>query len=210
MNLMRAGQQRGLWTRISARLTAPPRGAVVEEAGNAHLRPGGIAARRGDHGGSGAACRRIGDLHDLSADHRARGWTAGRSAYQSAATWPAGAGYSSAAAGTAARTDRQPSAGAVDLHRGLFGAFAAGGEGRRPAPGVGHDDVRRRGGDGPVARMVAAAPVHPPESAGLVVFLVGRSSDSPRCACCSRISPPACWMGATASLPDARLPSWRR
>ena len=48
----------------------------------------------------------------------------------------------------------------VDLHRRLSRALAAGGESRRPAAGLGHDDLRRLRRDRAVARVVAAAAVH--------------------------------------------------
>ena len=171
MNLMRAGQQHGLWTRISALLTAPPSGAVVKKP---------AALSYGLEETPPAVVTWISALQHVGVCSifmvypliiaRQAGLPAG-SDHQHPATGLPGPGNCRAAAGASARTGRQPTAGAVDFHRRLSRPFPACGEGRRTAAGVGHDDLRRRRGDGAVARVVAPAPVH---SAG-----IGRSGRLP-------------------------------
>ena len=160
MNLMRAGPQHELWTRISTLLTPPPGGAVVKKPAalsyGLEERPPAIVTWI-------SALQHVGVcsifmVYPLIIARQA-GLPAGPD-HQHPATRLPGPGDRRVAPGAPTRTDRQPPPGADDLHRRLSRPFLARGEGRRHAAGMGHDDLRRRRGDGAVALLVAPASLH--------------------------------------------------
>ena len=146
---------------MARRAPVTARASSHEETRQSRLRRRGGAAASGDADQRGPARRRHCDLHDLSADHRPRGGRVGRCALRHAADGHARARRRGAVAGVAARAGRQPLPGAVDLHRRLSRAVAAGREDWRDAAGVGHDDLRRAGRGGAVAGVDAVAHLHP-------------------------------------------------
>jgi hypothetical protein len=136
----------------------------VTQAGHARLRSRGDATRGCYLDQCVPALRSVRDIYHLSPHHCASGRTAAGTGDQHAATGVPRPGGRDIAASAAAWPDRQPPAGAFDLHRCLSRPLPSGGEGRRVAVGVGYDDLRRLRGDGAVTGLVPPARLH---SAGI-------------------------------------------